>query len=232
MRAATGSRTPDWRAKVEWLEAQGARRLTEGQLAALQALHAAGGWMMSWQDLRIAAHCGHLHLVAWMVVALGVEADTELFAAAASSGRVELMAWLRDHGCKRALVGAAESGCEEAVERLVARGCPMAETQGSRYTQDSAYTTAARNHGDLAMLRCLMRLGVPWGCSFEGLFKELISDRAYRGGLHALRRLLEAASPAERASVRPVLQAWGEKRFRGGVKTQAAELRALLERLG
>ncbi|KXZ49592.1 hypothetical protein GPECTOR_20g448 [Gonium pectorale] len=292
MWAATGSRTPDWRAKVEWLAAQGAQLLTSaqaalapdaparlawlhgrghalrampglvngaaeagnvaalqyllaevftqpssshhatdiaaggGHLAALQALHAAGWAVHCPRVAQLAALGGHLHVVAWLVEALGAEAlplDAWLFSHAARSGSVELMAWLRDHGCpwdKRALVGAAESGCEEAVEWLVARGCPM---PGGH---NSAYELTACDHGDLAMLRCLWRLGVPWGHSFKSLFEDVIDS--YKGGLPALRWLLEVASPAERASVRPALQAWGKQHFHYRFEAPAAELLALL----
>ncbi|GLC77372.1 hypothetical protein PLESTF_001926400 [Pleodorina starrii] len=48
----------------------------------------------------------------------------------------------------------AKSGCKEVLEWLVERGCPFPLDGG-------AYLKAAFN-GDLAMLRCLHRLGCPW----------------------------------------------------------------------
>ncbi|KXZ44454.1 hypothetical protein GPECTOR_67g294 [Gonium pectorale] len=67
---------------------------------------------------REAACNGHLHVLAWLVETFGVGAvgiGPYLLAAAAASGSVELMAWL----CE---LRAAGSGCEEAVEWLVAQG--------------------------------------------------------------------------------------------------------------
>ncbi|KXZ49621.1 hypothetical protein GPECTOR_20g478 [Gonium pectorale] len=193
VRAAAGSPTPDWAAKVEWLEAQGCPRSSSatpeaakrpdalarltwlqnresfvgadaveaaaragnvaalqyllavvpaeqsrasikaakgGHLAALQVLHAAG-WEVRPRDAALTAvRAGHLHVLAWLVEALGAEAvqlDDALFAAAAESGSVELLAWLRERGCPwgaLVLAGAAQSGCEEAVEWLLEQGYP------------------------------------------------------------------------------------------------------------
>ncbi|KXZ54742.1 hypothetical protein GPECTOR_4g811 [Gonium pectorale] len=95
-----------------------------GHLAALQALHAAG-WPVNINSAgRRAARGGHLHVLAWLVQALGAEAvrlDARLFGEAARSGSVQLMAWLRERGCpwsSSAFTGAAESGCEAAMEWL------------------------------------------------------------------------------------------------------------------
>ncbi|KXZ46059.1 hypothetical protein GPECTOR_47g334 [Gonium pectorale] len=236
--SAAGSPTPDWAAKVEWLEAKGCPRsagaameaagmlnndsealarltwlrgrgypvnveaaagaatrsgntaavrylLAEvpegtdeeredtvhgaaeaGHLAALQALHAAG-WPLHRYSLCLrdstlsAARHGHLHVLAWLLDTLGPELvvlDAGLFAAAAKSGNMELLAWLRQHGCLwdfGAYSGAAEAGWVAALEWLAEQDCPMEEC-------GDPYTKACRN-GDLATARCLRRLGAPWG---------------------------------------------------------------------
>ncbi|KAG2450510.1 hypothetical protein HYH02_005011 [Chlamydomonas schloesseri] len=54
-----------------------------------------------------------------------------------------------------AWTAAAKAGCVEVLEQLASWGCVMG-------TNGDAYVTAARN-GDLATLRCLHRLGCPWG---------------------------------------------------------------------
>ncbi|KXZ45028.1 hypothetical protein GPECTOR_59g636 [Gonium pectorale] len=225
--AATGSPTPDWAAKVEWLEAQGCPRrsanqaaqrpdavarlawlrargfpleplaanaaafagnvaavqyllgeadvrlgedeqksianfaLSFGHLPVLQALHAAGLPVGASYPARAAACGGHLHVVAWLVETFGAEAmrmDAHLYQAAAASGNVQQLTWLRERGCEWdscATTCAAKSGCEEAVEWLVAQGCPV-EGNGDPYV-NVCY------NGDLAMARLLRRLGVPWG---------------------------------------------------------------------
>ncbi|KXZ45040.1 hypothetical protein GPECTOR_59g648 [Gonium pectorale] len=163
---------------------------TGGHLAVLQALHAAG-WPenIAADCARTAASHGHLHVLAWLVETFGAEAvemDTGLFNAAAASGSVPLMAWLRERGCgwgRGALTAAAESGCEEAVEWLLARGCPVEQ-------DDVTSLMCACCNGDLAMARLLRRLGVPWGPA-----GHLVSGAAQNAPLPMLRWLLEEGCP-------------------------------------
>ncbi|KXZ48708.1 hypothetical protein GPECTOR_26g611 [Gonium pectorale] len=140
-----------------------------GHLTALQAVHAAAG---IWPDQLVrdaglaAARAGNRHVLSWLVDTCGQNAvalDAELFMAAAESGSVELLAWLRERGCPWHQPGdpgpytrAARSGCEAALEWLAERGCPMPDT-------GEPYLAAACLNGDLPTLRCLRRLGVPWG---------------------------------------------------------------------
>ncbi|KXZ47187.1 hypothetical protein GPECTOR_37g193 [Gonium pectorale] len=256
MGAAVCSPTPDWAAKVEWLQAQGCprnmpmmeaqrpdavarlvwlraqgfapqpvelrqaaaagnvaavqyllgelgQRMNEnirvlvfttaarnGHVHVLQALHVAGRFLPvdAFDCAREAARNGHLHVLAWLVETFGggaVRMGPGLLTAAAESGSVQLMAWLRERGCKwdvSAFTAAANSGCEEAVEWLVAQGCPV---QGN----GDPYSGACRN-GDLAMATGLRRLGVPWGPA------GAVAVPAARGApLPLLRWLLEEGCP-------------------------------------
>ncbi|KXZ48513.1 hypothetical protein GPECTOR_27g684 [Gonium pectorale] len=205
---ATCSPTPDWAAKVEWLEAQGCPRgsgrdttgnylaerhaekaavradavprltwlrrrgftmgpgaamaaLKRGDVAVLQlllteealrlgrewsnaaddaaggsiflALHAAGWAPAPPIAAKVAVRGGQLAALAWVLETFGERAvgfNAKLFYCAAASGRVEIMAWLRERGCAwdaTAFHGAAGSGCEEALEWLAEQGCPHAE---------------------------------------------------------------------------------------------------------
>ncbi|GLC38870.1 hypothetical protein PLESTM_000789000 [Pleodorina starrii] len=226
--AAAGSPTPDWRAKVEWLEQLGFTRtavascdaadlpdpdalerlqwlrqrgyplhddaafhaavdgkltaldylLSEGvprlhidqveevarggHLAALQALHARG-WISSkaarYAVFRAALEVGHVHVAAWCVEALGCSV-VPLLGRVGVKASLEVLTWLADQQGIRKwhcewLTRAADGGCMAAVEWLVDRGCRMPN-------DGSPYYKAACN-GDLAMLRCLRRLGCPWG---------------------------------------------------------------------
>ncbi|KXZ45052.1 hypothetical protein GPECTOR_59g660 [Gonium pectorale] len=264
LEAAAGSPTPDWAAKVEWLEAQGCPRSSPwpaaecpdavarlawlrargfpfelslaniaaktgnvvavqyllgeagvqlssydavsvvagpaagfGHLAVLQALHgggwsshAAGGWPRNIiaDCARTAASHGHLHVLTWLVGTFGAEAvgmDPSLFKEAAFSGSVDLMTWLQERGCgwsREALTAAACSGCEEAVEWLVAQGCPVEDGYPS-------LILACRN-GDLAMAQLLRQLGAPWGPA-----GSVVSDAAERSPLPMLRWLLQEGCP-------------------------------------
>ncbi|KXZ48450.1 hypothetical protein GPECTOR_27g620 [Gonium pectorale] len=134
-----------------------------GHLAVMVLLHEHGCDIHAREAAETAARAGHLHVVAWLVQELlGGDArrlGPNVVTAAAGSGSVELLAWLRARGCPwgvRTFAAAAEGGCEEALEWLVAQCCPMGEGCFMSYVH-------AANYGDLATLRCLRRLGVPWG---------------------------------------------------------------------
>ncbi|GLC44922.1 hypothetical protein PLESTM_001662800 [Pleodorina starrii] len=144
-----------------------------GHLAVLQALHAAGCLSYPGDDLLLiyaaAGGGAALPMVAWLVGLLGGggaataaappdDDEGRVLNAAARSGCVEMLSWLRDQGfswSRATLASAAAGGCEEAMEWLVARGCPMP-------ANGRPYLTAACN-SDLSTLRCLRRLGCPWG---------------------------------------------------------------------
>ncbi|GLC33384.1 hypothetical protein PLESTM_000055500 [Pleodorina starrii] len=133
----------------------------QSHLAVLQYLQASGFRVNACLFAGDAARAGHLPVVAWAVEGLGVapaDSADSLLDHAAESGNLELMAWLHDRGWTlgpTATSNGATSGCEEALEWLVDRGCPFPLDGG-------AYLGPA-NNGDLAMLRCLHRLGCPWG---------------------------------------------------------------------
>ncbi|KXZ47946.1 hypothetical protein GPECTOR_31g308 [Gonium pectorale] len=289
---AAGSPTPDWQAKVEWLEglgyqktasachaaaacpdaaarlawlrgrgypvdggtavrvcaagdvaalryllAEGVRPTEEaateaaagGHLAALQALHAAGCPVSPLDVACAAAEGGHLAAVAWAVEAFGAAATlhTPLFASAALSGNVQMLAWLRERGCpwdEQAVTNAAEAGDGKALAWLAERGCPMP-------AQGEAYVRAARN-GDLQTLACLRRLGCPWGSTGE-VFGLCLDARC---PLAALRWLAAEGCPvdwrvaAERARARwdrkagegAQVLAWLEEQRRLGQGCRAA----------
>ncbi len=69
----------------------------------------------------------------------------------------------------RVLAAAAESGCEALVEWLVGAGCGMLVAHAG----DKSPYLAAAEQGDLAMMRALRRLGVPWG---RGLLYQAVAS--------------------------------------------------------
>ncbi|KXZ45307.1 hypothetical protein GPECTOR_56g404 [Gonium pectorale] len=132
----------------------------KGHLHVLQALHAVDRRGHVRATAHDAARNGQLHVLAWLVETpdLGLQLAEELFRAAAGSGSVELLAWLRERGCpwdNRTFTAAAESDCEASLEWLAERGSPMPEDGG-------LYVHAVKEN-DVAMLECLRRLGCPWG---------------------------------------------------------------------
>ncbi|KXZ47862.1 hypothetical protein GPECTOR_32g475 [Gonium pectorale] len=144
-----------------------------------------------------AARRGHLPILTWAVEELGAHvASPRLLDAAAASGRVEVMAWLRQRGCPWGgdpFRNAGAAGCEAAMEWLAEQGCPTPGDGGP-------YTAAARNN-DLATLRCLARLGCPWGPASGPL-------AVFESGLHlclslpVLRLLVELGCPVDWESSR------------------------------
>ncbi|KXZ45305.1 hypothetical protein GPECTOR_56g401 [Gonium pectorale] len=162
----------------------------KGHLHVLQALHAAGRSVGARGAAYDAARNGHLHVLAWLVETpgLGVVLDEELFRAAAAWGSVELLAWLRERGCRwggRAFSAAAESGCKAALEWLAERGCPM---------DYSAFALAVRVD-DIAMLECLQRLGCPWGPT--GFVFDVCFQAGHTNQVRMLSWLLAAGCPID-----------------------------------
>ncbi len=80
---------------------------------------------------------------------------------AARTGRLPLLRYLHEElgmgFWPYTLTEAAGGGCEEVLEWLVGAGYGAGEGRGG----SEAYVAAA-SHGDMATLRCLRRLGVPW----------------------------------------------------------------------
>ncbi|KXZ46886.1 hypothetical protein GPECTOR_39g380 [Gonium pectorale] len=140
---------------------------------------------------RCAVQAGSVQLLAWLVETRGAEAvqlDSSVFTCAAQAGSVQMMAWLRERGCawsESAYSAAAEGGCEAALEWLAERGCPM-PADGDPYCK-------ACVNGDLAVARCLRRLGVPWGP--DGRVYRYASE--WDAPEPMLRWLLEAGCPVD-----------------------------------
>ncbi|KXZ51821.1 hypothetical protein GPECTOR_11g261 [Gonium pectorale] len=163
-----------------------------GHLHVLKALHSSGHEFEVRIPIHAAARSGHLHVVAWLVEELGAPLDEELFAAAAESGSVELLIWLRERGCpwgESVFTAAAKSGCIAAAEWLAERGCPM-EATGTHFLR-------AAEASDFAMLECLRRLGCPWGPPGK-LFADCLSGYTYR--IPVLAWLVEAGCPVDWAA--------------------------------
>ncbi|GLC44060.1 hypothetical protein PLESTM_001550400 [Pleodorina starrii] len=185
----------------------------DGHLTVLQYLHATGLPVNTRVVAEEAARAGHLPVVAWAVEVLGVapaDGADSLLDCAAASGNLELMAWLHVRGWAlgpTAIPNGADSGCKEALEWLVERGCPFPVDGG-------AYLRAAIN-GDLAMLRCLHRLGCPWGPPGE-LLEDCIRNMV---SVAVLQCLLDLGCPepdwdaaVKLAEDRAVLEPWEVQR--------------------
>ncbi|GLC68265.1 hypothetical protein PLESTF_000668300 [Pleodorina starrii] len=168
----------------------------QGHLAVLQYLHASGCPVDARSVAVGAARAGHLPLVAWAVEGLGVapaDGADSLLDCAVESGNLELMIWLHARGwalgpraIPSAIPSAIQKGCEEALEWLVERGCPFPLGGG-------AYLPAAHN-GDLAMLRCLHRLGCPWGPPGK-LLADCIRNVIFVVSVAVLQCLLDLGCP-------------------------------------
>ncbi|KXZ46067.1 hypothetical protein GPECTOR_47g342 [Gonium pectorale] len=190
----------------------------DGHLAALQALHTAGWTIVQLPEHSTvrAARGGHLHVLAWLLDTLDPEAvvlNAQLFSAAAKSGNMELLVWLRQRGCpwdSTAYLGAAEAGWEAALEWLVEQGCPMEDSE-------MPYIKACDN-GDLATARCLRRLGVPWGPEGK-VFSAAAWENYQTAPLPLLRwLLLEEDCPVDLEAAKKSAAEWGSVRPKWSAK--------------
>ncbi|GLC38684.1 hypothetical protein PLESTB_000590000 [Pleodorina starrii] len=161
----------------------------KGHVAVLQYLLAHGDRPSPSTVSINAADGGQLHVVAWAVEALNVTPNNnpDLLDRAASSGNMQLLTWLQERGWTwgpEAVFDAAEGGCEEALEWLVLeQGCPL-PADGRPYS-------AATPHGDLAMVRCLHRLGCPWGPN------QIVKSIRLQAPIPMLRCLVELGCPID-----------------------------------
>ncbi|KXZ42005.1 hypothetical protein GPECTOR_226g500 [Gonium pectorale] len=168
-----------------------------GHVSALQVLHGAGCLFDVPHVASAAATRKQLRALVWLVETFGVEAiglEPQLFHSAAWSGSVKLMAWLRERGCawdSTAYSGVAASGCEVALEWLVAAGCPVP-------ADGSAYKSAC-THCALDILRCFLALGFPWGPDGD-VFCHAVLFNASAEVLRWL--LLEAGCPVSYGAAR------------------------------
>ncbi|KXZ49077.1 hypothetical protein GPECTOR_23g161 [Gonium pectorale] len=236
---AAGSPTPDWAAKVEWLEAQGALRREDAAakaaglpddgeaLARLTWGCGGGGIRLTHRHLDqtavSAAWGGHLHVLAWLLEAQLLELHEDVFNAAARSGSVDLLAWLRQRGCpwdSNAYSAAVDTGCEAVLEWLVEQGCPMEES-------GQPYLDACR-WGDLGMVRCLRRLGVPWGPDGKVFF--LAMERLTTPP--QLRWLLEEGCPVDYEAACKRVAGWREGGWHSAILQRAERVLTLLAEHG
>ncbi|PNH04222.1 Ankyrin repeat domain-containing protein [Tetrabaena socialis] len=198
-----------------------------GHVAVMELLHA-GGVSINDYMTRTAAGAGHLPAVVWLVERLGAGAalTTHVFAAAAQAGSMELLAWLQARGCPwdaTVFTASAESGSEEQLEWLAEQGCPMGE-------DGEPYVRAVRR-GTLGMLRCLRRLGCPWGpggsnsCILTRTVYTVawVADDSYRFGEHVLRMLswlLDQGCPVDWDAVEAAAQLGGNEELMGWLQAQ------------
>ncbi|PNH00865.1 hypothetical protein TSOC_013279 [Tetrabaena socialis] len=190
-----------------------------GRLAILQALLDAPGFgapALAGRVAAAAAGSGHMHVTAWLAETLGIEAlmMADVFAAAARSGGMEMLAWLHAQGrppcwSPAVLCAAVESGSEEQVEWLAAHGYAQ-EEDGGLYSRALARVS-------LPMLRCLRRLGFPWGPggrTFTDAVKwNVRTSYGSPAELRLLQWLLEQGCPVDWdaavvAAKKPELVAW------------------------
>ncbi|KXZ46218.1 hypothetical protein GPECTOR_46g287 [Gonium pectorale] len=178
--------------------------------------------------VQIAACRGHADMVRWLVDTLGAmpeglqsDADAgaaaggageevggggrvvltaDVATAAAGSGNLELLVWLRQRGCPwdaATFAAASEWGSQEMLEWMAAEGCPMGD-------KGEPYVRAGRT-SDLATLRCLRRLG----CPFSPTGATFTRAVGYGCGLPVLRWLHAQGCPVDWArAVKEARHGW------------------------
>ncbi|KXZ42813.1 hypothetical protein GPECTOR_116g345 [Gonium pectorale] len=98
-------------------------------------------------------------------------------------------------------------------------------------TTGRAYVAACVN-GDLAMARCLRRLGVPWGHGQAGSTKVFTEAAAKGAPLRMLRWLLEEGCPVDKAQAREAVESWAGRASNRAYRTVEAEVSQVLGLLG
>ncbi|PNH03433.1 hypothetical protein TSOC_010502 [Tetrabaena socialis] len=157
--------------------------------------------------LRSAAEGGRLPVLEWAAgLAAGQAAwmalgSMSVMNAAVRSGRLEVMAWLRQQAggclCGQAVVEAADRGSEAVLRWLLAEGCPMPET-GEPYIRAASY-------GDLATLLVLRELGVPWAANGQTFTDAVLLKRC---DVPALEALLQLGCPVHWPGVVDAARSW------------------------
>ncbi|KXZ51129.1 hypothetical protein GPECTOR_13g616 [Gonium pectorale] len=152
------------------------------------------GWRLNPAKWALEAAQGcNLPALMWVVRELGAPVTSPaLMDAASACGNVEMMAWLRERGGpwgEDAFASAARAGCEAALDWVVEQGCPM--------PFDGWPHLLAVHVGDLLTLRCLARLGCPWGPASgqDAVFESCV--RIGRWPLPAVRLLVELGCPVD-----------------------------------
>ncbi len=149
----------------------------------------------------------------------------ELLVAAAKHGSLPLFAYLHSQlqlqgplGSDDVLVEAARSGCEALVEWLLGQGCAMPNTR--------LLFLAPAERGDLATLRCLRRMGLPWPA------RLLPGAACIDLPLPVLQMLVAEGAPVDGDDVREVMRLaeWheNERTGRTGEERDASELEVWL----
>ncbi|GFR44591.1 hypothetical protein Agub_g5869 [Astrephomene gubernaculifera] len=191
---------------VSWGASLAAER---GHLEALQLLHARGCLATDASNkvlrdvMRCAVEGGRVAVVEWLVQVAGLDVlrSPHLLERAAGAGSAVLMRMVHEAGEGEGAALTADvfyqaviSGCEEAVEWLAERGCPVVAPR--QVIHCTPYVVAARQ-GDMAMLRCLRRVGCPWQGS------ETFTCVRYDSSLPIVRWMVEEGCPVDWAAVLP-----------------------------
>ncbi|EFJ45910.1 hypothetical protein VOLCADRAFT_93798 [Volvox carteri f. nagariensis] len=161
------------------------------------------GWQLDDQAVMAAAAGGQLHILEWLegpeaaqagsreAIQAAIDWGWEHVGGAISSDSVEVMEWLlrqRDlpWSGREMFKAAAARGSPALLEWLAARGFSMGD-------DGEPYVTAA-NHHDLVTLRCLRRLGWPWG---PDVFSQAVYDKNSGSTLEILQWLHAEGCPVD-----------------------------------
>ncbi|GFR45492.1 hypothetical protein Agub_g6820, partial [Astrephomene gubernaculifera] len=166
MAAAAGSRTPDWQAKVEWLEARGFPKPVDACIGAAKQPDALDrltwlrrrGYPLCRDVVLQAAERGNCDVLS-NLMALCQMTRGEPAAKAAAGGQLAALQLLHDHGRPmdvETVKAAASAGHLHVVVWLV-------ETLGEALQLNPVVFNAAACSGNLALLRWLHEHGCPWG---------------------------------------------------------------------
>jgi hypothetical protein len=144
---------------------------------------------------------------------------------AAEAGSLAIVRWLVEEcGCPvgpGALQGAADSGNEALIEYLVARGAPLANLSFA----------GAANAGDLATLRLLVGVRVPWG---KGALSSVVTPQRCGTPVPVVQWLVQRGLPLRLAEVEALVAKYQHKQhpweqLSGGLMEWLVRTRRLLQ---
>ncbi|KXZ47029.1 hypothetical protein GPECTOR_38g266 [Gonium pectorale] len=171
--AAAGSGTPDWVAKVEWLEARGCRRTERVAAAAARCPDAAArlawlrdrGYPLSVLALRAAVEAGSAEAVQLLLSSCGPVQPRSLarsVEAASEGGRLAVLQALAAAGYPLDAAGAARRAAHGGQLHVLA--WLVAEAPGGAAVElDQRLFAAAGESGSAELLAWLRERGCPWG---------------------------------------------------------------------
>ncbi|GFR41069.1 hypothetical protein Agub_g1709 [Astrephomene gubernaculifera] len=189
--AAARSSTPDWQAKLVWLETQGfpGSNACSGAASCPDALDRlrwlrGRGYPLDEDVAGVAAERGNVEVLQYLLLSEGIGPSLDCGSGAAACGSLGALALLHAHGCPMD-VGTVRAAAREGHLHVVVW---LVETLGAALQLGTEVFSDAAYSGNLELLRWLRERGCPWDA-------DAIAEAARSGCDEALEWLVEQVCP-------------------------------------